>query len=114
MHWLIYPLAGFIALLFLMQFLALRRARQSEGRAAPDTTAVDGAAHADRRRVYYFHATHCGPCRAMTPVVDRLRTEHRNLIEINVAKHLIWRAASASPPPPASCWWRTAPSARSN
>jgi len=86
MHWLIYPVAGFIALLFLMQFIALRRARQSEGRAAPDTTAVDGAAQADRRRVYYFYATHCGPCRAMTPVVDRLRTEHRNLIKINVAE----------------------------
>jgi thiol-disulfide isomerase/thioredoxin len=86
MHWLIYPVAGFIALLLLMQFLALRRARQSEGRAAPDTTAVDGAAREDRRRVYYFHATHCGPCRAMTPVVDRLRETYRNLIKVNVAE----------------------------
>lgn len=86
MHWLIYPLAGFIALLFLMQFLALGRARQSEGMTAPDTAAVDGAAHANPRRVYYFHATHCSPCRAMTPVVDRLRETHHNLIKVNVAE----------------------------
>lgn len=86
MHWLIYLLAGIMALLFLMQFLALRRARRSEGMTAPDTTAVDGAAHADLRRVYYFYATHCGPCRAMTPVVDRLREIHRNLIKINIAE----------------------------
>ena len=86
MHRLVYTLVGFIVLFFLMLLLALRRARRNEGKAAPDTAAVDGAAHADRRRVYYFFATHCGPCRAMTPVVDRLRETHRNLIKIDVAE----------------------------
>ncbi|MFA5082749.1 MAG: thioredoxin family protein [Hydrogenophilaceae bacterium] len=85
MHWLIYLVLGFIALLFLMQYLAVRRARRSEGQAAPDTRAVDGPAQADRRRLYYFYATRCGPCRAMAPLVDRLSATHRNLIKVDVA-----------------------------
>ncbi len=88
MHWLTYPLAGVIALLFLMQLIPLWQARRSLGQAAPDTTAVDGPASAEPRRVYYFHAPHCGPCRAMTPMVDRLRQAHPNLIKVNIAESL--------------------------
>jgi thioredoxin 1 len=86
MHWLIYFLVGLMALLILMQFTARLRAKRTQGQPAPDTTAVDGAAHVDRRRVYYFFATHCGPCRVMTPTVDHLRTTHRNLVKVNVAE----------------------------
>lgn len=88
MHWLIYPLAGALALLFLMQLIPLWQARRRLGQAAPDTTDVDGAAGAERRRVYYFHAPQCGPCRAMTAMVDRLRQTHPNLIKVNVAESL--------------------------
>lgn len=86
MQWLFYLIAGLVALLALGQFLALRRARRSEGRPAPDTAAVDGPAQGENRRLYYFYATHCGPCQAMTPLVDRLRGGHPNLIKVNVAE----------------------------
>lgn len=86
MQWLIYIVAGFVALLVLSQFLAVRRARRSEGNPAPDTSAVDGLAQGQNRRLYYFFAPHCGPCQAMAPVVDRLRGDHPNLIKVNVAE----------------------------
>lgn len=86
MHWLIYALIGFAAFLILMQFLALYRARRSIGAAAPDTTDLDGVAPEERRRLYYFHAAHCGPCRAMTALVDRLRPAHAHLIKVDVAE----------------------------
>ena len=85
MQWLIYPLVAFVALVLLMQYRVQSRAHLSVGRPAPDTSVVDGEARADPRRVYYFYALHCGPCRAMTPMVDRLRETHRNLIKVNVA-----------------------------
>lgn len=69
-----------------MQLIPLWQARRKLGQAAPDTTAVDGPASAEARRVYYFHAPHCGPCRAMTPVVDRLRHAAPNLIKVNIAE----------------------------
>lgn len=86
MQWLITIVGGLVALLVLSQFLALRRAKRSEGSPAPDTSAVDGPAQGESRRLYYFFAPHCGPCRAMAPVVDRLRGDHPNLIKINVAE----------------------------
>lgn len=86
MHWLIYPLVGFIALMLLTQLFALYRARRSIGSAVPDTTALEDAAPGERRRLYYFHAAHCGPCRAMTALVDRLRPVHASLIKVDVAE----------------------------
>lgn len=84
MNGLLIVLALFLGAVFLMQYLTVRRARRSEGRPAPDTAAVDGEAHADSRRVYYFYSPQCGPCRATTQLADRLRPEHRNLIKVNV------------------------------
>jgi thioredoxin 1 len=86
MPWILYLVIGFVTLLLLTQYLAMKRAKASEGQPAPNTEAVDGEAHGAERRVYYFFATHCGPCRAMTPIVDRLQAAHRNLIKINVAE----------------------------
>lgn len=86
MQWQIYIVAGLVALLVLSQFLAVWRARRSEGSPAPDTSAVDGPAQGDSRRLYYFFAPHCGPCQVMTPLVDRLRGGHPNLIKVNVAE----------------------------
>ena len=73
-----------VGAVLLMQYLAVRRARRAEGRPAPDTMAVDGPACADRLRVYYFYSQHCGPCRSTTPLVERLQSDHRNLIKVDV------------------------------
>lgn len=86
MHWIPYLAIGFVALLLLIQLFTVWRAKAIEGRPAPDTGAVDGEARAARRRVYYFHSVRCGPCRAMTPIVDRLRESHSNLIKVDVAE----------------------------
>lgn len=79
-------MAGVVAFLFLLQCLMWLQARRSQGQPAPDTSGVDGAAVTDPVRVYYFYAVHCGPCRAMVPLVDRLCASHRNLIKLNVAE----------------------------
>lgn len=86
MSWAIALLALLVGAVFMMQYLALRRARRSEGLPAPDTAAVADAAGHDGRRLFYFYSAHCGPCRATTPLVDRLRGSHRNLIKVNVAE----------------------------
>jgi thiol-disulfide isomerase/thioredoxin len=79
-------LGGAIATFFLgMQAHIWLRSRQAQGRPAPETAHVDGAAHADRVRVYYFYAAHCGHCRSSTPLVDQLHITHRNLIKLDIA-----------------------------
>lgn len=84
MDWPFYLFVGLVAAMYLVQFYIARRARRAEGRAAPDTAAVDGAARQMPRRVHYFYAPHCGPCRAMTPLVARMQAAHPNLVKINV------------------------------
>lgn len=81
---LMWLLAALTGLLLAFQLAVWWRSRQSQGRAAPDTCAVDGeAAHAPLR-VYYFYAAHCGACRATTPLVEQLRAEHRHLIALDI------------------------------
>jgi thioredoxin 1 len=74
------------SLLLLLQAYMWLQSRRTLGRPAPDTASVDGEATADRVRVYYFYAAHCGPCRAVTPLVERLRASHRNLIKLDIAE----------------------------
>lgn len=81
---LLFVAAGAVLLLRLLPYWQARRA---QGRPAPDTNQVDGEVAGDEVRVYYFYAEHCGPCRAMTTVVDRVRASHRNLIKIDIAEH---------------------------
>ena len=63
-----------------------RLASRAVGRQTPDTAAIDGDLAPGTRRVYVFHAPHCGPCRAMMPTVDRIRETHPNLIKVDVSR----------------------------
>ena len=40
--------------------------------------------HGNGARLYYFWSPHCGMCRGMTPLVDRLREQGKDLIKVNV------------------------------
>jgi thiol-disulfide isomerase/thioredoxin len=69
-----------------MKWAATRKVHQHVGSEAPDTSAVDGFVSASRR-VYYFHAPYCGPCKAMMPFIDEVRQTHPNLIKVDVSQH---------------------------
>ncbi|MDA8381869.1 MAG: thioredoxin family protein [Betaproteobacteria bacterium] len=86
MHWLLYPFGALIALILLLQGMALWRAKQAIGRRAPEDDAIAAQTNAVGPRLYYFYAPTCGPCKAMTPLVDRLIAAHGNLIKVNVAQ----------------------------
>lgn len=78
----------FVGFLLTLQLATYWRARRVLGRAAPDTSSVDGSAAGERRRIYYFFAEHCGPCRAMSALVAQLQQVHHNLIKGDVAQSL--------------------------
>lgn len=84
MNWPLYLFIGLVVAMWVFQFYIVRRAKRAEGKPAPDTAAVDGDAHAMSRRLYYFYAPHCGPCRVMTPMVERMQSIHPNLIKISI------------------------------
>lgn len=85
MMWLLWGVGAIASVMLMLQAWIWLQTRRMRGRPAPDTAHVDGAAAADRVRVYYFYGAHCGHCRSMTPLVDRLRVGHRNLIKLDIA-----------------------------
>lgn len=73
MSWVGVLVVGAVALLLFWQWLMLRLARRAEGQALP--AGLNGAAEPGRS-LYYFHSRHCGPCKGMTPIVERLAQTH--------------------------------------
>lgn len=86
--WVLVAFVVFVGFMAALQLSTYWRARRAVGRAAPDTSSVDGAAISERRRIYYFFAENCGPCRAMAPLVARLQQTHPNLVKVDVAQSL--------------------------
>lgn len=74
-------------LFFAWQMRLLIRAKLQRGQPAPDTSAVDGEI-ADSLKVYYFSAQHCGHCRQMTPMVERLQQRYNNLLSLALEQNL--------------------------
>lgn len=87
--WVLMAFVVFVVFMVALQLSTYWRARRAVGRPAPDTSSVDGAAASERRRIYYFFAESCGPCRAMAPVVARLQLRHPNLVKVDVAQSLL-------------------------
>lgn len=88
MNWPLYLFIGAVAAMYLLRFLFVRYAKRARGKVAPDTSAIDGDAHAMRRRVYYFSGPNCGSCRAMTPMVERMQAKYPNLISVNIEESM--------------------------
>jgi thioredoxin 1 len=70
----------------IMKWAMQRKASQKIDQAAPDTSSVDGTTDLSQR-LYYFHASFCGPCKSMMPMIDELRTQHPNLIKVDIMEH---------------------------
>jgi thioredoxin 1 len=86
MYWGVYLLGALSASVILMQYNLHRRARRMEGQEAPDTSVLDGIAGKNSRKLYYFYGRHCGPCKAMAPLIERVRQDHPNLIKLDIAE----------------------------
>ncbi len=76
-----------LGLLVVWQWRMAQNARGMQGRPAPDTQDVDGQIDTPAR-VYFFHATHCRPCKSMMPLVDQIGAEFPNLIKLEVSQNI--------------------------
>lgn len=75
-----------LAIVWLMQQKTLKKAKAVVGKPAPD----GGEIYTGERNfsgVYYFHALHCGPCRKITPFVEKMQHEHDNLLKVDIGEH---------------------------
>ena len=82
-----------LLLLFVLwgRFQGAIRQRRNRGKPVPDLDTVVGDDAAGRvRLLLYFYDTHCGKCRGMTPVVERLAGEYETLRKVDVDVHRDW------------------------
>jgi thioredoxin 1 len=82
-----YFVLGFLVLLVAAQWRLTRRAQRLKGQALPELDlALAERLKARGKAVLYFFSPGCLPCRAMTPVIDRLAREHDNLFKVDVSR----------------------------
>lgn len=85
-----YLLVGVIVAFGAMRWFFARQARKAEGQPLPE--GLDGRLAASIRErgkaLLYFYSPHCGPCRSMTPVIDRLAGERDNVFKFDVGRDM--------------------------
>ncbi len=84
----IVPVLALITGVLLVRAAFCALSRRGVGRrveALADWPAEIAAPRPGQGRLYYCFAPNCGPCRAMTQLIDRLQAEHPALIRVDVS-----------------------------
>ncbi len=82
-------LLGIFGGLLSFQWHLARKAKANEGQAVPELEpAVEASLHERGKVLLYFFSPNCGPCRSMTPVIDRLAALHDNVFKFDVSQSL--------------------------
>ena len=80
MSWIMIVLLLVAAFLILVPLLAYISARRLVGK----EIAATHSANQPENRLIYFYSANCGPCRNMTPSIDRLAESNREVSKVDV------------------------------
>ncbi|OIQ00710.1 MAG: hypothetical protein AUK35_02370 [Zetaproteobacteria bacterium CG2_30_46_52] len=83
---LIVIIAVVFAVMFFKQQSIQKQAALHQGKVAPDISAITGNEN-QTNWVLFFHAKHCGPCRKLKPLMDKMAAEHPNLQSVDVDEY---------------------------
>ena len=81
MSWIMILFLMAAAFLVLMPMVTLIAARRRVGKPVDD----DGQGGSGDRMIY-FYSPSCGPCRSMTPIVDRLAQQNDQVVKVDVQR----------------------------
>ena len=89
MQWLLLALVLVIVLIAGLQLFMMLRFKRQEGTAAPslDGLLPEGISP-QPRMLFYFYSEHCGPCKAVTPLVDELQGRHEGVVKVDVRRNM--------------------------
>ncbi len=77
-----------IGLLTLLQLFIRLSARRMRGHALSELGGlVDEKWLQKKKLVLYFSSAYCQPCKAMTPIIDKLSAETGNLVKLDAIEH---------------------------
>ncbi len=85
MNSILYIVLAIIAFFLLLQGLIRFAAFRRKGSLIPELNGELGRRIKDGQRLLlYFYSPACGACRSMTPVIEKMQNENRNVIKINI------------------------------
>lgn len=80
---------GTLFILFVgFQLWTLISARKMRGQRVPEFDSSVEISPTSGRRVLYFYSPNCGPCRAITPMMDQLVQEFGKVTKIDISQDL--------------------------
>jgi thioredoxin 1 len=87
MSTILYLVLAFVGFIILMQLIAKISSLLKKGKPAPQVSGALGQKISSGQKVLlYFFSPTCGACKAMTPVIDKMRNENANVYKINVTQ----------------------------
>ena len=87
MSWIGIAVIGIITLFVLFQLKMVWDSKKMIGKPAPQAEGAESHTETGTS-LLYFHSPQCGPCRAMTPVIEELKTEFPNVRSIDISQDL--------------------------
>lgn len=90
MQWLIILLIALLLVLSVIKFRRLRHAEHQQDNLAPPLHEIlPKGVVAQPRMLLYFYSEHCTPCRSVTPLVDELHRHGKDVVKVDVRRHLM-------------------------
>lgn len=81
---IIFAIIGFV---IWFQFGLFYKASKSQGKDVSDLL-LKFDLPAQKKLLLFFSSEHCGPCRAMYPVIEKLKQDYANVISMDMGKNI--------------------------
>ena len=82
-----YIVLAIVGFMVFMRLFAWLNGRMKKGKSIPPFAGEIGRkVQSGENLLLYFYTPTCGACKAMTPVIDTLKKEKKNIYKINMAK----------------------------
>lgn len=87
MEYLPFVLIAVLAVFMAMPLYVWLASKRLQGQAAPDYAALLSPEQQGRDKLlFYFYSAHCGPCRTLAPLIDRMAERHGNVVKVDVTQ----------------------------
>jgi thioredoxin 1 len=85
----IYLVVALILAFFLLQYGMVLKMRMKKGKPAPELTgSYAKALKTGNKSLFYFYSPGCGACRPMTPLIEKMMKQYKNIFKVNISQDM--------------------------
>jgi len=87
---LVIIIGSFFLLIISFQIYTIINSKRSAGKSIPFEKLKSGLSEKlkDKKALIYFHSPSCHNCKTLTPIIEELKTELRNIESIDISKDI--------------------------